>query len=139
MAKSFNADQKAKDRESAEITIGGEVYHPAPTKVTVMREFRRVARDDGRFQRDQDRLEKQQEANPDVDVDDQLEDIARKRERLTYEMLVALMVPSNGHPMIDTDGLMDVLPIQEAGELLEFLTPGAGEPDPTSPTEPTST
>jgi hypothetical protein len=122
----FNADKRAKEREQADITIDGGKYKPARRTTGVMRELRRLTRADNELVQQSKKLDEEAD-----DYAARQEALDADRERLVYEMTALLLTPSNGNPAPTAEQLAEVLDFEDAGDLLDFLTPGS-EKDPTA-------
>lgn len=140
MSREFNADQKARERENAKVTIGETEYRPARRTTVVMKDIRKMMRAD-RLLADEERKLASEENRSDEQTA-RIAEIEDERERLVYEMCAGLLAPSNGNP-ISLDHIVEHLDIEDAGSLLDFLLPDDEQKpeNPTSaqPTESTTT
>jgi hypothetical protein len=129
MPPEFNADQKAGEREKSTVTIGGKKFNPRRRTTKLMRDFRKLGREDDALEREIGVL-----ADDDDEKRGALED---EREQLTYKMVAHLLKAKGDTPDPDPEFLEEHLDIEEVGDLLQFLMPG-GQADPTAEPEPTT-
>lgn len=137
----YNADEKAREREGAPVTIAGEEYHPRRKTTAVMREVRRIGREQNRVNRESRRLTRELEAleleAPDEqrdELEERIDALGDEANALTFRMLAALLVHSDGGEA-QPETLEMELDVADAGGLSDYLLEGVGEePDPTPPT-----
>lgn len=128
----FNADTRARARESQKITIGGREFHPTRRTPKVMRQFRSIVRKDTELARGLDDLDES-----DFEGREAIED---SREDLMYEMVAAFVKPKEEGESVDLEFLSGHLDIEDVSDLLDSLTPGAApDPTPADTPPPTST
>ena len=118
----YNADTRARKRESQPVTIGERDFAPVRRTPKVMRRFRAIVREDEALADKLGELE-----DGDLQGREKVED---KREDLMYEMVAVFVAPPEGEPFDVPEFLAEQLDIEECSELLDYLTPGSA-PDPT--------
>lgn len=135
MARKFNADSRRKDRENAEITIGGEKLLPAAQSTELRSTLRLIG-----AQQTELAVRVEQLGDP-TTAEERLEStqLDEQGERLMYQMAAVLLTDKDGG-QVDADWLADELAPQDVGPLIEFLNGDdeaekAKTPDPTSATK----
>lgn len=123
-----DADSRARKRESEPITIGGREFRAVRRTPAVMREFRAVVRRD-------EQLAQRLEGLEDADYDGR-EEIEDERQMLMYEMLAVFVREHRAEDQADREPLPDGflaehVDVDECSSLLELLTPGDSDKDPT--------
>jgi hypothetical protein len=137
----FNADQRAKEREAAEITIGGEVWHRRKKNWKVTRDLRGIMREQERAQTRIARAAKALDELP-IDTDDdeieswnvKIDEGQDDADRAAFKIIALLLRDDEGaSPTIEH--LQEHLDVEDAGMLAQTLS-GGGEQDvpPTSET-----
>lgn len=130
---SFNADQRANERETAPITIGGVIFHRRRKTWEVSRTMRNLMREQERASRHGDRVRRQlDEAAPDAS-DDEIAELERKLDEasdaadLAAYKIVALLLEAEGGGPPDLAHLQEHLDVDDTGDLATMLA-GGGEP-----------
>jgi hypothetical protein len=138
----FDADARARARESADVTIGGIVYHRRRKNWDATRALRRLLREQEHAIIKTQRLRKKIDAlDPDAPDDEvfaleaEIDEQTDVSDEKAYGIIVLLLRDGDGQSP-SVDHLKEHLDVEEAGDLAANLANG-GEPDPT-PTTPSS-
>jgi hypothetical protein len=138
----FNADERARERELADVTIGELVFHRRRKNWDVTRALRRLLREQERAQlRIQRTLKKIDALDADAPEEDfdalnaEIDAEQDKADEAAYG-IIALLLRSDDDESPAIDHLKQHLDVEDAGDLAARLS-GGGEPDPT-PTTPSS-
>lgn len=155
----FDADERAKSRESAPVTIGGQMFHRVRKTTKVDRELRRLGREEAKLGRRRDREAKQlsdleqqlNDATSDTEiegveqqiaeVEDRIEEITGALELMSLEMIRMLLGGENGP---SDELLTDAFDTRELRALVDWLVTASDDEDrgregPTKPTPTTGT
>jgi hypothetical protein len=134
----FDADKRAREREAAAITVGGQTFHRRKKDWDVTRGLRRAMREQERSQTEQARLRKQledSELTPEAveALQDKLDDLGDEADEGAYS-IIALLLRDDQDASPPIEFLKRGLDVEDAGSLASVLA-GGGEPDPTQTTE----
>lgn len=140
----FDADSRAADRESADVTIGGSTYQRRRKNWEVTRSLRALLRDQERAGIRANRARKRIDAldpdAPDEDLfvlEDAVDKATDESDEAAYR-IIALLLRDGDDLSPDVDHLKRSLDVEDAGDLAANLA-GGGEPDPTPATPSSST
>ncbi|MCK9250999.1 MAG: hypothetical protein M0P31_18715 [Solirubrobacteraceae bacterium] len=124
--RAFNADARRQKREDSVVTIGGREFRPTPQSTALRARMRQLSRRQEELGVEAAKLEDATSAKD----RERAEAIDRESEEVMYEMVASMLVDDEGGE-VNAIWLADHLAPQDTGPLIEFLSGGDDEPDPT--------